>query len=97
MLWVFRAVVTAHLAIIVGNLVALFCLPFLTPWYIALPIETVLVNLMFSSVPCPLTRLESKLRQQLGMPEIKHFVGYYIVWPIREWWHARSVRSNPPV
>lgn len=78
------AVVTFHMAVVIFNILALFIVPFLQPWYIALPIDTLIVNLMFSSVPCPLTRLESKIRKKLGMPEVRFFVGHYIVFPLRK-------------
>jgi len=77
--------VVFHAAVLFFNLVTIVLLPFLTPWYIALPIITLLVNLMFSPVSCPLTRLESRIRRSLSLPEIRHFMKYYVVDPIRKW------------
>lgn len=77
-------VIAFHMAVVVLNLAIVFLIPFKEPWYVALPIETLIINLMFSPIPCPLTRLESKIRIRLGMPEVKHFVGHYIIHPIRK-------------
>lgn len=82
------AVTTAHLIIIIGNLTSILLLPVFMPWYVALPLMSLLVNLLFAPVPCPLTKLENKIRKELGMREIRHFVGHYLVWPIK-----RKLRS----
>ena len=82
-----------HTVIVVLNLAILFIIPFLEPWYVALPIETLIVNLMFSPISCPLTRLESRIRISLGMPEIKHFVGHYFVHPLRKAWRKRKAMA----
>lgn len=76
-------VVTIHLSVIFGNLLAMTVLPFITPWYIYLPLVSLLVNLLFAPVPCPLTRMENKIRRKLGMKEIRYFVGHYVIWPIK--------------
>jgi hypothetical protein len=81
--------VAFHACVLIFNLLAIFLLPFLTPWYVSLPIITVLVNLMFSPVSCPLTRLESRIRRSLSLPEIRHFIKYYVVDPIRKWRQGR--------
>lgn len=73
-----------HAIVVIANLTILFVIPFLAPVYISIPIDTLIVNLMFSPTPCPLTRLESSLRVKLGMPQIKHFVGHYFLSPIRK-------------
>ena len=84
-LWV---VVITHLIIIVGNIVSILILPILMPWYVALPLMSLLVNLLFAPVPCPLTKLENKIRKELGMREVRYFVGHYLVWPVK-----RKLRS----
>ena len=84
--------VVFHTVIVFANLAILFIIPFKEPWYVALPIETLIVNLMFSPISCPLTRLESKIRVGLDMPEIKHFVGHYFIHPIRK--HLRKRRNK---
>ncbi len=77
------AVTSFHMLVIFGNLIAAISLPFLVPWYIALPIISLIINLIFSSVSCPLTRLENRIRRSLQKPEIKHFVGHYLIWPVK--------------
>ena len=57
-----------HMLVLAANVVAIFVLPFYAPWYVALTIITLIVNFMFSPIPCPLTRLESRLRRSLGLP-----------------------------
>jgi len=86
--YILWTVVTTHLIVIIGNLVSILLLPVFMPWYVALPLMSLLINLLFAPVPCPLTKLENKIRKELEMKEIKHFVGHYLVWPIK-----RKLRS----
>jgi len=78
------ALVGFHASILVFNTIAMIILPFVAPWYVALPIITLLGNLMFSPNPCPLTRLESRMRKNLGLPRITHFLKHYLITPIRK-------------
>ena len=78
-------VISFHFAVILGNVAALFVLPFVAPWYISLPLMSLIVNLMFSPLSCPLTRLESRIRKSLGMDEIRHFVKHYFIEPVRKY------------
>lgn len=72
-----------HAIVIGGNVTAAAVLPFLTPWYVALPLLSFIVWVSFSRVAdCPLTRLENKLRRRLGKSEIGGYISYYIVRPI---------------
>lgn len=89
------SLVAFHFLVIIMCVSALFTLPFVEPWYIAWPLCSLIVNLMFSPIPCPLTRLEDSLRRKLGLREIRHFVGFYIVHPIKKFfrnreWHRRK-------
>jgi hypothetical protein len=84
-------IIVGHAVVIVGNIVSIFILPFFAPWYIALPIITLLINLMFGATDCPLTRLENRVRRRLGMKEIKYFVGHYFVWPLKK--HLKSLKA----
>jgi hypothetical protein len=79
-----RAVATIHFLIILANLFAMIVLPFTLPWYVSIPIVTLLINLMASPISCPLTKLEDRLRRKAGMPEIRHFIKHYIVDKIRK-------------
>ena len=69
--------VIGHMIIVVANIAAIFILPFVVPWYIAFPLITFVINLMFSPIPCPLTKLECRLRVSLGLPEVRAFVKHY--------------------
>jgi len=66
-----------HMAVLLGNIIAIFILPFVVSWYISLPLVSLLINFMFSAVACPLTRLESVIRRNMGLPEIRYFVQHY--------------------
>tara|TARA_Y100000034_G_scaffold129820_1_gene187004 strand:+ start:3483 stop:3938 length:456 start_codon:yes stop_codon:yes gene_type:complete len=77
-------VVGGHMAVLGFNIIAMFTLPFYTPWYVALPIITLLINLMFSPIACPLTKLESRIRRSMKYPEVRYFVKYYFVDPLRK-------------
>lgn len=71
-------IVVAHAVLIAANFVAMFVLPFVTPWYVAVPLITVMINFVFSSLVCPLTTLESVLRKKMGLPEVKFFLQHYL-------------------
>lgn len=77
--------VVFHSGIIWANLFAFFLVPFLEPWYVAVPIMSLVLLLIFSKVlDCPLTNLENWLRKRLGMKRIGGFVGHYFLKPIRK-------------
>lgn len=78
------ALVIAHFAVVIGNLLSFFVLPFYADWYVAFPCCSFIVLITFSREPCPLTRLENKLRKGLGMDEVKGFMRHYIVLPLRK-------------
>jgi hypothetical protein len=84
LLWAFRLLVGVHMLIVIINVISLVLLPFLTPFYVATPICSLLVNFMFNrNMTCPLTDLENSLREKLGLPKIKGFIGHYIIKPVR--------------
>jgi hypothetical protein len=81
-------VVIFHFLVVFANVAAFFVLPFtslitgLPFWFtvfLILPIESLILTLTFAREPCPLTRLENRLRKKLGMREIGGFIGYYII------------------
>ncbi len=76
---IWRTLVVFHFILIITNFLSIFVLPFATPWYIAAPMITLIVNLTFSPLPCPLTTWENRLRVKLGLPKIKYFIGHYIL------------------
>ncbi len=79
------AIVVGHWFIIVGNTLAFFLLPFFSPWYIALPVMSYIALLCFSKVlDCPITKLENKIRKRMNLPEIKGFMGHYMIKPYKK-------------
>jgi hypothetical protein len=87
--WVHAAlvvVVTVHMVLLFANLVAFFLLPFLAPWYVAVPLTTFLFFFVTTRQECQVTTLENRLRQRLGKRRINGFVGHYFVRPIRRLW-----------
>lgn len=78
-------VILLHFVLLIGNCIAFLILPFLTPWYVAMPVMSFIVTLGFNTSPCPITLLEDYIRwNKLGKPKIKKFIKYYIVDPIRK-------------
>lgn len=76
--------VIVHFIIVIMNVLAVFVLPFKTPWYIACPLMSFIIWMSFSRVAdCPLTKLENVLRSKLGMRKIGGFIGHYIVRSIK--------------
>jgi hypothetical protein len=79
MKFLLNLLVALHMAVIFGILVSFCVLPFKADWYVALPLMVYILSLLFTRVECPLTNLENKVRQKLGMKRIGGFVGHYIV------------------
>lgn len=72
---VLKLLVGVHTLIVFANLATLFILPFKTPWYLWLPIITILGHHSFHE--CPLTVLENAIRRHYGLPQIDDFVDHY--------------------
>lgn len=89
--------IVVHLLLVFANIASLFILPFAAPFYISLPVCSLLVNFMFNQSVCPLTKLENRLRRMVGWPEIRGFVGHYLVKPAMKIYvkvkHERKQRS----
>ena len=81
MLWkvAFCVLVPVHMVVVLSNMVALCVLPFMEPWYVALPLCSFLVLLSCSRDQCPFTRFENKLRRKLGLTPIHGFIGHYLL------------------
>jgi hypothetical protein len=97
LLWL--AIVVVHLAVVFGNVAAFFVLPFVEPWYTALPLMSVILLLTFTKgIECPLTTAENAVRRRMGWKPIGGFIGYYILRPIRQWNASSSSCSSrlPP-
>ncbi len=71
--------VVAHFAVLIFNLVAIEYLIRFAPWYVSLPLISFLANLICNRWNCPLTMLENYLRRELGLKEIRGFIGAYIL------------------
>lgn len=72
--------VAVHFAIVLGNVAAFFALPFMVPWYIALPLCTWIWTLgTTANFTCRLTEWENRLRNKLELPEIRTFIGHYFM------------------
>jgi len=55
------------------------------PFWVSFPICAWIMHLTFSRVlDCPWTRLENYYRQKCGRPEIKTFIGHYIIKPWKD-------------
>jgi hypothetical protein len=55
------------------------------PFYVSFPICAWIMHLTFSkTLNCPWTRLENTYRRKVGKPEIKTFIGHYIIKPWRD-------------
>ncbi len=72
-------IASLHGLLVLINLILVMMLPFLVSWYIALLLITLMINLTFSPVPCPLTTLENYFRNRAGMPKIRHFIKHYFL------------------
>jgi len=98
-IFLFRFVVVIHMLVCIGNVTCFFLLPFVEPPWIALPCCTLIFFLTFQKeVTCPMTRFENKLRRQLGMREIRGFIGHYMIWPIKRRIRDRKrAKLYPPI
>ena len=76
---ILMVIVFVHSVIIFFNVAAFFIVPFKTPWYIWMPICTMVGRTLSASGNCPLTLLENKIRCKIGMKPIKGFVYHYFL------------------
>ena len=70
-------VVLFHSIIIFFNIAAFLIAPLETPWYVWIPLCTVIARIIYGAGTCPLTVLENRIRAKLGMPSIRGFVYHY--------------------
>ena len=78
-------ILALHLFVVIGNAIDFFIVPFLTPWYIGIPICSFIFLVSFSKdIKCPLTNWENEVRIRIGKKRIGGFIGHYIVKPIRK-------------
>lgn len=96
------AIAAFHLTVIFGNSAAFFVLPFKVPWYVALPCCSTIIYLGFTRTgECPLTTLENHFRRRAQLPEVRGFLGYYVVRPARKalgvLWRTSSKGKRPEI
>ncbi len=84
---VFYTLVVTHFTLVCGVGVSFLLLPFLAPWYIALPLMVFIWFFGTTKVECKLTDTENYLRKQLGMKPIGGFVGHYFRKPTKMLWN----------
>lgn len=70
-------VATIHHIVAASLFLSLFIVPFVTTYWIALPIIVTVVRIMTSTDRCILTELEQYLRKRAGMYVIHGYVGHY--------------------
>ena len=94
--------VLVHWVIVLGNLGAFFILFYhgfhpdqTIPWYVGLPLCTFIGVISTSRVlDCPLTRLENKLRKDVGLVPIRGFIGHYFLKPYVRIMFKRKLRKR---
>ncbi len=83
-LWTaFYTLVILHIILVLMVVFSFFVLPFLSPWYIAVPCMTFIWFFSTTQVDCQLTNLENVMRKRLGMKRIGGFVGHYFLKPAK--------------
>lgn len=86
-LWTaFYSLVTLHIILVIMVVVSFFVLPFLAPWYVAIPCMTFIWFFSTTRVDCQLTNLENYIRRKLGLKKIGGFVGFYFLKPAKSVW-----------
>jgi len=89
--YLLMCLVSFHTVIVVCNVLAFFVVPFMEPFYVSVPIMSVILVLTFSKViDCPLTGAENYLRKKMGMKRIGGFAGHYFIKPWRRLWSRPS-------
>jgi hypothetical protein len=71
--------VLVHLSIVILNILAVFFLAICSPWYISIPLISLLALRACNDWKCPLTVIENVLRDKLNMPRINGFIDHYIL------------------
>jgi len=75
----FMVIVFAHFVYVAAATVSMFFIPFCVPWFVAVPLMAVPPALAFSPGRCPLTMLENRVRDRLGLPQIHGFLNHYLL------------------
>jgi hypothetical protein len=92
-LWIsFYSLVVLHILLVIAVVLSFFILPFLAPWYVAVPCMTFIWFFSTTRVDCQLTNLENWMRKQLGMKRIGGFVGHYFLKPAKLMYYKKLTR-----
>lgn len=84
-LWtVLQILIGVHAFLVMGMVFSFFALPFMAPYYIAIPLCTFIWFFSTSKLECKLTNAENYLRSKLGQKRIGGFVGHYFVKPVKQ-------------
>lgn len=65
------SVFITHLGLYIGNILALFYIVAYEPWYMALPLITLIGNPIIGGIHCAYNNVENFYRGQLGWPLIE--------------------------
>lgn len=94
-LWTaFYSLVILHIILVIMVFISFFVLPFLSPWYIAIPCMTFIWFFSTTRVDCQLTNLENFMRKKLGLKKIGGFVGHYFFKPVKILWHNKNLKGH---
>jgi hypothetical protein len=94
-LWAaFYSLVVLHILLVIMVFGSFFVLPFLSPWYIALPCMTFIWFFSTTRVDCQLTNLENFMRKKLGLKKIGGFVGHYFFKPVKVLWQKTFTKGR---
>lgn len=95
-LWaLFYSLVVLHIILVITVVLSFFILPFLSPWYIAVPCMTFIWFFSTTKVDCQLTNLENIMRKRLGIKRIGGFVGHYFLRPTKLIWRRKFTKVHP--
>ena len=61
---------------------------------VAAPLISFLGRLGWRWDECPLTIAENRLREKMGLPRIRGWIGHYFIRPIRRFLRSRTGRSS---
>jgi len=97
-LWTaFYSLVVLHIILVLMVIISFFVLPFLSPWYIAVPCMTFIWFFSTTKVDCQLTNLENVMRKKLGLKRIGGFVGHYFLKPVKILYYKKFTKVRRPV
>jgi len=83
-----------HSFLIFGNLASFVVAPFNGPWYLAFPACFAIIWVTCSPADCAITNWENTVREKLGWPRIRGFIGHYYVKPVRRLYRKCIANCN---